>query len=327
MIIKNYELKKLDLNKYKFILFYGKNEGFINYELRNIIKKNKDREIINYEEKEILNNSENLYNSILSNSFFINKKIIIIKRASEKIVTILNSLIEKQIQDVNIFIQAEVLEKKSKLRSLFEKEKNLLCVPFYEDDHSTLSKITQDFLREKKITLSQENINIIVRRCAGNRGYLKNELNKIEMFSKNKTKIQTEDIFKLTNLTEDYNVSELVDSCLAKNKKKVINILNENRYSSDNSMEIIRTFLIKAKTIMRLSEKFHKNKNLDQTINEAKPPIFWKNKETVKKQLLNWDSNKIKEFIFDLNKIELCIKKNSYNSDKIVMNFILETAN
>ena len=147
------------------------------------------------------------------------------------------------------------------------------------------------------------------------------------MFSKNKTKIQTEDIFKLTNLTEDYNVSELVDSCLAKNKKKVINILNENRYSSDNSMEIIRTFLIKAKTIMRLSEKFHKNKNLDQTINEAKPPIFWKNKETVKKQLLNWDSNKIKEFIFDLNKIELCIKKNSYNSDKIIMNFILETAN
>ncbi len=326
MIIKNYELKKLDLNKYKFILFYGKNEGYINYELKSILKKNEDKEIINYEEKDILNNLDNLYDNILSNSFFNKKKIIIIKRVSEKIGSVLSSLIEKEIQDVNIFILADILEKKSKLRSMFENEKSLVCVPFYEDDHSTLSKITQDFLREKKIVISQENINLIVRRCSGNRGYLKNELNKIELFSKDKKKISAEDIYKLTNLTEDYNISELVDNCLAKNKKKVLNILNENRYSSENSMEIIRTFLIKAKTIMKLSEKFHNNKNINQTINEAKPPIFWKNKETVKTQVLNWETNKIKKFIFDLNEIELSIKKNSYNSEKIVMNFILETA-
>ncbi len=324
MIIKSYELKKLNLENYKFILFYGKNEGYINYELRNILKKNEDKEIINYDEKEILNNLDNLYNNILSNSFFNNKKIIIIKRASEKIVSVLNSLIEKEIRDVNIFILSEVLEKKSKLRSIFEKEKKLACVPFYEDDHSALSKIAQDFFREKKITISQENINLIVRRCSGNRGYLKNELNKIELYSINKKKILTEDIYKLTNLSEDYSVSELVDSCLAKNKKKVLNILNENSYSSDHCMEIIRTFLIKAKTIMRLSENFYKNKNINQTITEAKPPIFWKNKDIVKQQILNWDTNKIKEFIFDLNKIELSIKKNTYNSEKIVMNFILE---
>ena len=327
MIIKSYELKKLNLENYKFILFYGKNDGYINYELGNILKKNKDKEIINYEEKEVLNNLENLYNNILSNSFFNNKKIIVIKRASERIVSILSSLIEKEIQDVNIFILSEVLEKKSKLRSMFEKGKKFACIPFYEDDHSALSKIAQDFFREKKITISQENINLIVRRCRGNRGYLKNELNKIELYSRDKKKILTEDIYKLTNLSEDYAVSELVDSCLAKNKKKVLNILNENNYSSDHCMEIIRTFLIKAKTIMKLSENFNKNKNINQTINEAKPPIFWKNKDIVKQQILNWDTNKIKEFIFDLNKIELFIKKNTYNSEKIVMNFILEKTN
>ena len=103
---------------------------------------------------------------------------------------------------------------------------------FYEDNYQSLNYLIQNFLRQKKILLSQENINLIIERCRGDRINLKNELEKIENFSKKKNKISTDDIIKLTNLSENFSLNELVDNALAKNKKKILNILNENNFAA-----------------------------------------------------------------------------------------------
>ena len=324
MIIKSYETNKINFEKNKFVLFYGKNEGFKNEVTNNLIK-NKDN-IVKYEEKEILENVNDFIESILSKSLFESEKIIIIKRVTDKILKIIDEVDSKNFEDIKIIFNADNLEKKSKLRSLFEKDKKYICVPFYPDTDQTLSKLTYNFFQKKNILISPSNINLIVNKCNGDREILLNELNKIEYYSKNGKKITTESIAKLTNLIENHGTSELIDSCLAKNKKKIVDILNENNFNNEDCILIIRSFLNKAKKILILSNEFQNNKNIDLTISSAKPPIFWKDKEIVKKQIYEWTPENIKKLIYKLSEIELLIKKNINNSINLITDFILNQA-
>jgi len=321
MIKKNYELSNLKQN-YNYFLFYGKNEGLKNETIINLNSKKK--EILNYDEKEILENQNSFIEKILSKSLFDEDKIIIIKRATDKIVKLVDELNTKNIEETVIIIISDNLDKKSNLRSLFEKEKNFICVAFYPDTNQTLSKITHNFLNEKKILISQANINLIINKCNGDREALLNELNKIEYFSKNGKKITTENIEKLTNLSENHNISELIDNCLAKNKKKIINILNENNFNNEDCILITRSFLNKSKKILKLSNEFENNKNIDLTISSARPPIFWKDKEITKQQIYKWSPKNIKKLIYKLADVELLIKKNMNNSINLITDFILE---
>ena len=321
MIIKSFEIDKINLNRNKFILFYGKNEGLKNEAIKKLIKK--DRQVFSYDEKEILDNEESFIENILSKSLFEKEKIIIIKRATDKLLLIIEKLSTKNFDDVAIIINAESLEKKSKLRSFFEKNKELVCVPFYPDNDQTLSKLAYNFLRDKKISISPSNINLIVNKCSGDREALINEIQKIELFNKNGKKINSENISKLINLNENHSISELIDNCLAKNKKKIISILNENNFNNEDCIIIARSFLIKAKRLLALSTTFETNKNIDLTISSAKPPIFWKEKDITKQQIFKWKSENIKKLIYSLSDIELQIKKNINNSINLITDFIL----
>ena len=322
MIIKSYELNKINLKKNNIYLLYGENEGLKNEAINGIFKefsKNKYK----YDEKEILDNKENFFNSVFLKSFFETKKIIIISRASDKIINVIEEILEKNIEDTKLILLANNLEKKSKLRLLFEKNKNIICIPFYADNNQTLSNIVNSYFKEKKIAISQETINLLVDRSRGDRLNLNNELNKIENFTKNRKRINITEILKLTNLAENYSVTELVDSCLAKNLKKTVNILNENNYSTDDCILIIKTFLMKAKRLNKLQNQTKGGKNIDQVITSFKPPIFWKDKEIVKEQIKSWSLKKVKDLIYKTSEIELLIKKNSSNSINILFDFII----
>lgn len=321
MIIKSYQLDAIKKNKKNFYLLYGKNNG-LKKEISNIIIE-EENNIINYEEKEILDNQDMFIENVFSGSLFENKKVIIIKRASDKIFKTIEEIINKNLQDLKILIETNNLDKKSKLRSLFEKSKICICTPCYADEHQTLLRLTSNFLLEKKISISNENINLIVNKSNGDRDNLRNELNKIESFCLNNNKISTEEISRLINLTENHSISELIDHCLAKNSSKIIRILNENNFNKDDGILIIRTFLNKSKKILNLSNQFKRNNNIELTLSSAKPPIFWKDKEITKKQILEWPPKNIKKLITEINEIEFQIKKNINISMNLLTDFIL----
>ncbi len=324
MIIKSFELLKINLKENHFFLLYGKNEGHKKEIIDEKFKKLYTSNTYNFDEAEILHDSDKFFNNILSRSFFENEKLIIISRVTDKINNLVEEIIERKIEDLIIVLNAEILEKKSKLRSLFEKNKDTICVPFYDDNNQTLSGIVNKFFRDNKIQLSQQLINLIIQRCRGDRQNLKNELEKIKNFTKNKGKISADELLKLTNLAENYSVSELIDSCLAKNTKKTINILNENNYSVEDCILIIRTFLIKSKRLLRLVNEAKNDKNIDGIISSFKPPIFWKDKEVVKQQIKNWSYKNAANLLYEINETELLIKKNSISSVNILSNFIIE---
>ena len=322
MIVKSYELNKIKDN-YKFFLFYGKNEGLKKELIKQLLPKNKDGDFFYYEEKEILENKDIFFENILSGSLFESTKTIIINRSTDKIYEIIIDLMSRNISDVKIIINTNVLEKKSKLRKLFEKEKNLACIATYPDTDEILSNLAQDFFKKIKIPISQQNINLIINKCGGDRLNLKNELEKIRIYLTEKKSISTEEISKLINLSENHTFYELIDNCLAKNTNKTLNILNENNFTNEDCIIILRTFLLKAKKILSLSLEYDKNKDINKTINSAKPPIFWKEKDIIRTQLNKWKPEKIKELIYLINDIELQIKKDYNNSILIVTDFIL----
>ena len=185
-------------------------------------------------------------------------------------------------------------------------------------------KLHTILLKKKNILLSASNINFIVNRSNGDRKILISELEKIELYSKSGKKITSEVLRSITNLIENHSISELIDNCLTKNKRKTINILIENNFNNEDAILITRTFLSKCKRILELSNENNKNKNVDLTVSSAKPPIFWKDKETVKQQVLLWKPNQMKKNIFKLHELELKIKKNLDNSLNLITDFILD---
>tara|TARA_B100000989_G_scaffold297055_1_gene281745 strand:- start:407 stop:1399 length:993 start_codon:yes stop_codon:yes gene_type:complete len=322
MILKTFELDKITDNK-NFFLLYGKNEGLKTECIDEILKKN-DGKVFKYDEKQIKDEIENFYENLLSGSLFESSKIIIINRVSGKIVEIIQDLINRNISNTKIIINAGILETRSKLRTLFEKNEDLICIPTYPDNSDTLSKLSAAFFKNQSISISQQNINLIVERCNEDRNNLKNELNKIKNYLTNKKKISSEEILKIINLSENYELTKLIDNCLAKSKGKVINILNENNYNTDDCIVILRTFLSKTKRILKLAVELEQNKDINKTINSARPPIFWKDKEIVKIQLNKWRPNQLKKLIIDIGNIELEVKKNYNNSILLITNFIFE---
>ncbi len=326
MILKSYELSKLKLENYKFYLFYGENEGLKEATIRDLFEKKYQDKIYRYEEKEILDNRDNFFNSVFTKSFFDNEKLIIINRTTDKIKETIEDLIEKNPVDIQIILNSKNLEKKSTLRKIFEKEKSIICVPFYEDNNQTLNSIISLFFRNKKIPISQQLINVLIERSRGDRKNLNNELKKIENYSLNKKSLNLEEIIKLTNLADNYSASELVDHSLAKNTRKTVTILNENNYSDEDNIIIIRTLLTKLKRLVKIYELVDEKNNIEQAISTCKPPIFWKDKPLVIQQIRSWKKDHLKNLIYKTNEIELLIKKNSNVAKNILSDFIVNNS-
>ena len=323
MIIKSYEVNKVNIKDYDIFLFYGKNEGLQN----EIIEKNfvtgSKGSINKYEESEFINNYETISSEILTKSLFEEEKLLIISRVGEKIFKYIEELLNRNTNNIKIILKSGLLEKRSKLRNLFEKNKKLLIIPFYEDDERTLTAQVYEYLKKNSIKLSRGTINLLVERSSGNRENLKIELSKIFYYSQSNKEISFETVKKLSNLAENYGVNELADNYLSKNKKNVIKILNENNYSDDDCILILRTILNKSKRLLNILKNYRKNKNLDDVISKTRPPIFWKDKAIVKKQANTWELRDLKSKMYQINEVETLVKSNSKNTLNLVSDFIV----
>lgn len=321
MIIKTYKIKNA-LQENKFYLFYGENTGLKEEVILELKNKLLDSEYLNYFEKDILHDPNLFYEDIFSKSFFNDKKLIIIKDSSDKFLEIAQSILEKGLQDLTMVLVAENLDKRSKLRGFFEKEKDLYCVPFFKDESGTLNTLATNFFRKEKINISQELTNIIVSKCAQDRKNLFNELNKIKLFLQDKKKIDKSILSKIINLAEGHSLNEIVDNTLLKNKNQVSKMLNENDFVFEDMIILIRSFLKNIKRLLNLKLQLGTKDNINEIIQNYKPPIFWKDKEIVKRQSELWKKNELILLIKNTNNTELMLKKNSQIYKQIIGNFI-----
>ncbi len=330
MIVKSYDIIKNISNflNYNLFLLYGENFG-LKKDIKELLKiENKktdvNLEIMSFNEDEIIESEENFYNSIYSGSLFSEKKIIYINQASDKIMNKINNINEKFPKNIFLVIFSEVLEKKSKLRGFFEKNKNTVCIPCYLDNERDLEIITQTELRKNNILLSRESINLLIEKSNSDRSNLKNELEKIKSYSHNKKRIEFDEVKSLINFSGEYKSDILINECLCGNILQYKKFVSELYESAVNQILLLRILSRKIQRLLKMKEQEKETKNLEIIINNSKPPIFWKEKPLIKKQLLIWQLDELKKLIYDINNTELLCKKNPQISKTIFFNFFLK---
>jgi len=327
MIVKSYEIEKNISNfiKYNMFLLYGENYGLKKEIQELIILKSKEvdnsLELISIYENDVLNNQDNFYNTVYSDSLFSKKKIITVNNCSDKIFKYLQDINEKKLKNISLIIFSDILEKKSKLRNFFEKNTGTPCVPCYLDNNRDLENIIIKNMHANKIPLSRETINLLIEKSNNDRNNLKNEIEKIKSFSINKKKIELDEIKSLINFTGEYKSDILINECLCGNISQYKKILSEIYMNTVNQIFMLRILNSKIQKLLKMKEVEKKFTSIDNLINSEKPPIFWKDKPIIKKQMTIWKLNDLKEIIIKINKIELLCKKNPQISKFIFFDF------
>ena len=326
MIIKSYEVQKnlQNLLKYKLFLLYGENNGLKKDIKESIIKSIGEKntiEFLSLDENDIKENEENFYNSIFSGSLFYDKRLITINNGTDKILKPLESVADKFPENIFLVIFSEVLEKKSKLRNFFEKNSKTICVPCYLDNDRDLEIITTKELKKDNIFLSRESINLLIEKSSYDRDHLKNEIEKIKSYAIDKKKIEIDEIKSIINFTGEYKSESLINECLSGNIAQYKKIFSEIYTNTINYTYLLRTLSNKIQRLLNMKINQNNFDNIESLINSSKPPIFWKEKPALKKQLNIWKLNDLKFIINEINKIELQCKKNPQISKIIFFNF------
>ena len=327
MIKKSYEVEKkiFDLLKYNLFLLYGENYGLkkdIREIIKNEIKKNdSDVELSSLYEKDITDNEDNFYNSIYSGSLFGNKKIITIYNGTDKIISQVEDINQKYPENVFIIIFSEILEKKSKLRNFFETNTKTICIPCYLDNERDLEIIANKELKKENVFLSKESMNLLIEKSNSDRDNLKNELEKIKSFSLNKKKIEIDEVKSIINFSGEYKSDLFINECLSGNTLQYKKIFSEMYINTVNQTYLLRILSNKIQRLLSIKKKQSSSNNLENLVNDTRPPIFWKEKPVVKKQLSIWKLDDLQSIIKEINDIEILCKKNPQISKIVFFDF------
>jgi len=327
VIIKSYEIQRNPLNfiKYNLFLLYGENDG-LRKDIKESIKvavnqQNTHIELLSLYENDIIDNEENLYNSIYSGSLFSNKKIITINNGTDKIIKQVKDIVEKLPENVFLIIFSGVLDKKNKLRNLFETNIKTLCIPCYLDSDKDLEIIAKTEFKKNDIILSRELINLLIEKSNNDRNNLRNEIGKITSFALNKKNLEIDEIKSIINFSGEYKSDSLINECLCGNIAQYKKILSELYLNTVNQISLLRILSNKIQRLLYMKEMERNYNDLDGLLNASKPPIFWKEKPMVKKQLTIWTLGNLKNTIYEINDIELLCKKNPQISNMVFFDF------
>ena len=327
MILKSYQIQKNNITflKHNMFLLYGENYGLKKeikeFIIKKIKKEKNNLEIISLYENDIIENKDIFYNSAYSASLFGDTKVITINESSDKIISLIEDVYEKSPSDLFIIVLSDVLDKKSKLRNFFEKEKKIFCIPCYLDNIRDLETVAIKNLNENNISLSREVINLLIQKSNNDRNNLLNEIEKIKSFSLNKKKLDINQVKTLINFSGEHKSDDLINECLSGNISEYKKILSELYMNTINQIFFLRILSNKVQKLLKMKKIEKDYSNIDNLIDSLKPAIFWKDKPVVKKQLSIWNFNELKKIIIEINKTELLCKKNPQSSQIIFFNF------
>jgi len=326
VIIKSYEIKKIqNFSEYNFFLVYGENEGLkkdIKEKIKTELKKKvKDMELLSLYENDIMNDEENFYNSIYSGSLFSSNKMITINNGTDKIIQQIKNIINKYPKNIFFIVFADILEKKSKLRSFFEKNEETICIPCYLDNNKDLQIVTINEAKKNNINLSQEIINLLIEKSNGDRNNIKKEIEKIKSFTLNKKEIKIDEIKSIINFAGEYKTDNFINECLCGNIMQYKKILSEFYSGTTNQILLLRMLSSKLQRLLNMKKLENNYESIDSLLSTSKPAIFWKERPMVKKQLSIWRLNDLKIIIQEMNATEVLCKRNPQISKVIFYNF------
>ncbi len=325
MILKSYIVEQNFniLNEYKAVLLYGENDGIKDDVKSRLKEHNKESEIINFFESEIIKNKNILYENIVNESLFNERKIIFIQSVTDKILNEITQALEKNDGKTKIYIFCDALDKKSKLRNLFEKEKNLAIFACYADNDRTLVNYINKELRGYK-GLSGEFINLIIRNSGSNRKIIQNELVKIKDYF-NKKIINEIQLLEILNIKNNTSFDEIRDKAMVGEKKLTNKLLSEIEIHEDDAFFCLNNLNYRVLKLIEIQESNSELDNYEKTLDSMRPPIFWKDKPILLQQLEKWSLQKLNRASLRIGAAEVLMKKNSQIKNSIIIKDLIIT--
>ena len=301
MIYKSFILEQnINSINEKITLFFGVNLGLKNDLKAKIIQHNENSEILRYSQDELLKDKFLFINEIRNISLFEKNKIFFVENVNDKLLELIQE-VEIILSDRKIFLFADILDKKSKLRNYIEKSKNCACVPCYEDNEINLKKLINTKLKGYS-GLSPYNINLILDHTNLDRSKLNNELNKIISCFVNKN-IITEKLEVLLNAKTNSDFNKLKDEAFLGNKINTNKLLAQTGMDSEKNIFYLNIINQRLEKLLQIYNT--DNSKIEEAISSLKPPIFWKDKPSLINQAKKWDKSKVQKmlnFTFDLEK-------------------------
>ena len=323
MILKSFLVEKnlSIVDEYFVTLFYGENIGLKDEIKKRIKEKYKNYEQINFNQDEVIKN-EALEEQIYNVSLFSKNKVIFVSEISDKIKKKIIEITEKPQNNIRIFLFAQNLERKSTLRSHFEKNKNAGIIPCYQDNHRTLA----EYLRKKLDGfngINQEIINLLIDNSGFDRKVLSNEIDKIKVLFLDK-RIKIEKLEILINNTYNLDFDKLRDSCLEGNKEKLNQNLGNIVLQNEDAYFYLSNLNLRIERLLKLQKQYKIDKNMDVAIENMRPKVFWKDKPIFIKQIGRWNLEKLekaKKILID-TEIKMKTRLNNYNNT-LIKNLII----
>jgi DNA polymerase-3 subunit delta len=328
MIVKSFSANFKELLKKNFTLLYGENISLISEIEQKIIKEAKNNNglvIKKYQEEYLLQNKDIFEQFINSESLFGDQELVIISESTDKILEIFDNTVASTNNKKIIFLSA-LLTKKSKLRNLAETETDFNCIACYDDTPEQLQSILLQKLKDNKISVSMEFLNSIFEVNSLNRQDINDVITKIQLIQST-SNIKEENLKNIFHSSSHNDNFEIINFCLLGDKQNINKVLSNIYIQGINFNEILAALKYKVDKLIEISVSNTSNLNVNQLVENYKPPIFWKEKNMVKEQLRRWTNgelNKLMEIIYDT---EINCKKNYEISNTILQQFIVSTSN
>lgn len=322
MIIKSFSINYEKLfSDYKINLIYGENfhlKNEIISKLSHVFKKNNFKTKF-IKEDEILKNIEILDNYLNQDNLFGDQEILIIQNTTDKLLNYINL----EDQDKKIILVSDNLTKKDNLRNIAEKSQYISCVACYEDNEKTLQSLLQIGITKLGLKIPYEVINQLFNINKLNRNDINSGLEKLALITKDK-KLDHETFSTLFNTTSSYDAFEISNALLLGDKTQLNKILSSFYHFAINFNEVLGPLKYKINKLLDIHE-FNKNQNnVSLAVDSYKPPIFWKEKDLVKKQLTKWNKNELNTLLDKINEIEILCKLNHEIAETIFNKFLLD---
>ncbi len=322
MILKSFEVEKNIKNifKFKFVLIYGENIGLKETLKKKILSLSKTADLVNLYQEDIIKNKNIITNEIKNVSLFAKEKLIILNQVNEKVISEIENSLHSE-ENVRLILFGDILDKKSKLRNLFEKESKLGIVPCYNDNDITLRYLVQSELKDFK-NLNSDKINKILSYSNLNRKTILNNLEKIKTFYDNK-ELSDDTLEALLNSDRNEVFENIRDAALAGNKTELNDLFGNFAFSKDDTIQYLNIINFRLIKLLEIHNQNAGNISYEETISKMKPPIFWKDRPMYLKLLKKWHKQRVIEALNYLGKVESKVKSNStINSLSMIKNSI-----
>ena len=328
MIVKSFGVNFKELLKKNFTLLYGENSSFIFEIEQKIIKEAKNNNglvVKKYQEEYFLQNKDVFEQFINSESLFGDQELVIISESTDKILEIFDNTIASTNNKKIIFLSS-LLTKRSKLRNLAETETDFNCIACYDDTPVQLQSILLQKLKDNKISVSREFLNSIFEVNSLNRQDINDAITKIQLIQST-SNIKEENLKNIFYSSSHNDNFEIINFCLLGDKKNINKVLSNIYIQGINFNEILAALKYKVNKLIEISVSNTSDLNVNQLVENYKPPIFWKEKNMVKEQLRRWTNGELNKLMEIIYETEINCKKNYEISNTILQQFIVSTSN